>query len=518
MKNRFGSQKGVTLTILVITVVVLLILTSVIIYNAKKDLELKNLKEMQVDINTLREKIIEYYNKYGEIPILVKDDKKRVEYKNIDNLEKSGILSSATDTGKFYVIDLSALENLSLNNGKDYEVIKNNNNVDVNILEDLYIINESSNNIFYVRGVRRKEKIYYTDYSPEEKEKEKVPIKVLMPGERVEDKNKIYSKNGVAIIPKGFTVSKIPEEQDVDKGLVIYDIPESDFNKLDWEEDLNNNNIPDVQEKYNQFVWIPVNDINDFKRTEGYGNKDNTDNSGKLQGVLAHCNEMDKNGNNAHIGEEQILKDETKAMYQSVANNKGFYIGRYETGTSQKRNFVTDLGNGVTITKNKHPYNYIKWLEKNGAGQHIGGALKISRELYNSPEYGAKSTLCYGVQWDAILNYINPKYITNETGNSKPNCEIYSFIVDSRAKGNHSKNIQMTGSNEKYSMKNIYDMSGNVWEWTMETYDLGSVKTRVIRGGGFLEDGFKTPVSNRSNFSPDNGKDYIGFRVALFLQ
>ena len=35
-------------------------------------------------------------------------------------------------------------------------------------------------------------------------------------------------------MPAGFVVSKIPEEQDVSEGLVIYDIPEDELADVDW--------------------------------------------------------------------------------------------------------------------------------------------------------------------------------------------------------------------------------------------------------------------------------------------
>ena len=76
MKNKIKQEKGVTLSILVITIIVLLILTSTLIYNAKGSIHIQNTTKLYNDLELLREKVSEYYNEYGEIP-------GKIEYTNI---------------------------------------------------------------------------------------------------------------------------------------------------------------------------------------------------------------------------------------------------------------------------------------------------------------------------------------------------------------------------------------------------------------------------------------------------
>ena len=56
MKNKIKQEKGVTLSILVITIIVLLILTSTLIYNAKGSIHIQNTTKLYNDLELLREK------------------------------------------------------------------------------------------------------------------------------------------------------------------------------------------------------------------------------------------------------------------------------------------------------------------------------------------------------------------------------------------------------------------------------------------------------------------------------
>lgn len=158
MKYKIKNEKGITIVALVITILILVILTNVLIYNAQDNIYIKTLTNLYNDISMLREKVTAYYNEYGKIPAEIK-------YTNTSKL--SSVLSTQNDTGDFYIIDLEAMQEITLNYGKDYEKVKNDKE-NANNYTDLYIINENSHNIFYVKGINIKEnnttKTYYTDY------------------------------------------------------------------------------------------------------------------------------------------------------------------------------------------------------------------------------------------------------------------------------------------------------------------------------------------------------------------
>lgn len=283
-----------------------------------------------------------------------------------------------------------------------------------------------------------------------------------------------------------------------------------------------------MQTDYNQLVWIPVDSSPEkfnrvFKRTEGYCDE-------RLDSMLSDCGEADASGENSHlkaneIEENSTTKQEAIAMYASVKNYGGFYIGRYEAGVKEnKRAPGAGIDDDVVIKKNKHVYNYIGWSNSDTMDVVDGGAVQKAREMTfdNSNIDSSKTTLCYGVQWDAALNFIDPAYITKEV-DGKQNCITEaSYVANSENKGwysgvagneNHKTGIDL--SSKACCPRNIYDMAGNVFEWTMESY---SLDLRVMRGGSFCGVGKHDPASVRLEGMPsDSEEEYSGFRVSLYL-
>ena len=123
--------------------------------------------------------------------------------------------------------------------------------------------------------------------------------------------------------------------------------------------------------------------------------------------------------------------------------------------------------------------------------------------MYEGKDVGVTSTLCYGVQWDAVLDFIkDDKHdVTNSTS--------WGNYVDKGV------GLAKTGSNVTYATKNVYDIAGNVWEWSMEA--TGLIK-RTDLGESFYGDGVKYPASGRGGDYPYRCLDNVGFRVALYVK
>ena len=106
MKN----QKGVNLVSLSVAVIVIITIVGTVLYNVRTNLGVQKLKAMQADIENLRGKVANYYLQYGALPILKQQEiEDSILSENVKTIENGNI-----ETGKYYVIDLSAMENITL--------------------------------------------------------------------------------------------------------------------------------------------------------------------------------------------------------------------------------------------------------------------------------------------------------------------------------------------------------------------------------------------------------------------
>ena len=590
MKNVINKNSGVTLVSLAIAVSVILILTGVIIYNIRDNLGISNLREMQSDIQNLKDLVSNYYAKNGQIPA-------RLQYTNAENIEKirtAGVISEKVDIGKFYIIDLDELENLTLNYGEDYKNISDATTEDeASQYEDIYIINETSQNIFYVEGIQLDGEMFYTDYTSEDVDKvavnlryfdgvkipdgyiynsgtskedlsiknesdttkvynwvitdqdiEEVPSDVQIAQDEQEDfiksvnlfdgyyknstdntvvyiENKekwspIYDVNGtytdkngdIATIPAGFQVSEKKGETLIDEGLVIQD------------------------EEANQFIWIPVKDINDIANvTNGTDSKGNQNYQGKLynfssdeaiemtnygQGTTSY-REPDTvssyDGNSTYLDIiKGILKDNTdynadnyasidkfkttmqedyNAMIKSVEEYGGFYIGRYEmsrssndsTGTAQSKKDT------IALTADDDSSNE----SQNGNSWY--GLYAYGKRYTNSYD-SVVSSMVWGSQYDAMMKWMQ------ENGK-----DVTITIGDNRNTG------IKTGTSETDIINNIYDLFGCHYEWTLE---VNNTYYRVGRGG--LYSSSHSPSYRNKYAYPKNFDINDSSRLSLYIK
>ena len=251
----------------------------------------------------------------------------------------------------------------------------------------------------------------------------------------------------------------------------------------DNKEDLQRGTNHDVAKtlKGNQFVWVPVENDNDFKRYDGYFMGDLESNI--ISGMFNNCSEPYTKG----YATEKAEYDEMK---NSVLENNGFYVGRYETGTKSniERNEESGIEDKTVVKQGFKVYNYIAWSNSDDMTNEIGGAVEKAKKFAKDNNYkSVTSTLIYGVQWDAIMNWIDPLYKNGSCDTNK------SYVANSTGRGNYNEeqntnpwkgNVTITGATEEYSIKNIYDLAGNVYEWTMEAVNVnGTIERRIKRGG-----------------------------------
>ena len=249
--------------------------------------------------------------------------------------------------------------------------------------------------------------------------------------------------SGIAYIPEGYVASEAKGENTIAGGLVIYE----------GYDEVTDRNVKTAQTTRNQFVWVPVSNMSEFKIDTSTGNT----------------------SYNMNDATEAL---EYKEMRDSVANYGGFYMARYESGKE---------GTGTVVTKkNATVWGSIKWADAKAQ------AATLSRET-------SVVHIIYGEEWDTAVNFIAETYP--------------DFKTTATGFGNHTGNILTSGASEEYAQNNIYDMTGNVWDWTMESLSDGA--QRAVRGGTASD--VKVAAYR---FQGDVTKPYspYGFRMAMYLK
>ncbi len=132
------SNRGVTLLTMGIAVIIILIILSTIFFNVTSKMRAQELDNLYNDLTILSDKVNIYYNKYGNLPI-------KEEYTQISNIPTE--ILNPNDYGKYYIVDLSAMENLSLNTAVTEE--------------NVFVVNEGSHTVYFPSGVNLDGVIYY---------------------------------------------------------------------------------------------------------------------------------------------------------------------------------------------------------------------------------------------------------------------------------------------------------------------------------------------------------------------
>ena len=260
----------------------------------------------------------------------------------------------------------------------------------------------------------------------------------------------------------------------------------------------------------NQFVWIPVDSIADYKRTAystqvASGTTDTTTNSEQIK----------YSSSNSNYFKEALSADEKT----SVETNKGFYIGRYEAGDQESTNSKklrasgASTSNTITVKAGQAPYNYVTRTQAKSLAEGFS-----TKRKYTS----VKSKLVSSYAWDTAIAFIqktNSDYgSSSEEGNYKNSPTFtYTGIADTEKNKQTKKNGTSTliPTGQTIAVNNIYDMGGNVWEWTTESSSLTGYPY-TTRGGGYISDFAFIPAGRRIGNS-DDANGYRGFRLTLFL-
>ena len=368
----------------------------------------------------------------------------------------------------------------------------------------------------------------------QQRQQEELEKSKNLPGTRVTEPTEYKEGNKTAVIPAGFTVSKAEGETTIDGGLVIYlinDKTEEEIKKLTW----TGTELENLKKTYDQFVWIPISheQINNMficqeKTTsngscnivaengvakctvhnstqmagrlyatstgESYNNPKKevyTANSGLREPDVVTGNSTGDgtsyDGSSAYLGYmstatgdntsyastakfKETLQNEYNEIVALVYNAGGYYVGRYETS-----NLTTTKGTAINVVAGKNSkISHINWYYMYAQQK----AYAANKGLGNK----VKSSMMLGTCHDQMLEFVNVagKYDVTKAGNVGHTSS--KFTTKPYLTGGVGYNENYSGyETEPYKdlSKNIYDLEGNVYEWTTEAVYTGS---RVLRG------------------------------------
>ena len=343
-------------------------------------------------------------------------------------------------------------------------------------------------------------------------------------------------------LPSGFTKD---ENTNLDNGLVIRDgagneyvwveVPKSIYNNAIYNTETNTGDKKPANKEDAEKIEYCLKKYASAYRRDGFADEYIEDSTiGWFTGKTAYDNAK-------------------KTMLASVYENGGFYVGRYEAGISEFRTSNENEPTEVPSSKqNMFPYTNITRTQAKQLAEKVNAG-------------GRTSSLMFGIQWDLMLAFIQNKggvdvaTLTTDSTNIGNYYNNKWSITNNKAKyntdgtwnnGTYTKEeegavLLTTGASEAFAKMNIYDVAGNVFEWTLEgnrkysSSTIGSqgiklasiINTQispirvavtdagspcVSRGGFYGYDETDSPASGCGYSRVDGYYDIFGFRVTLY--
>jgi formylglycine-generating enzyme required for sulfatase activity len=235
--------------------------------------------------------------------------------------------------------------------------------------------------------------------------------------------------------------------------------------------------------KLNRFIYRPV-DMEDYWVTIP---------AGEFQMGSENGEDNEKPVHTVYVGEFQIGKYEVTNRQYAQCSKAEICGGKSDTGER----------------KDLHPVVNVTWYDAVAYCEWVGGRLPTEAEWEKAARGTDGRTYPWGENIDCSLANYNGKDIRNDY-----------CVGDMSPVGSYESGKSSYG---------VYDMAGNVWEWTSSLYanypydandgreELSSVDFRVLRSGSWVSDDYYVRSALRLFLTPFGINYDFGFRCARSL-
>jgi formylglycine-generating enzyme required for sulfatase activity len=226
-------------------------------------------------------------------------------------------------------------------------------------------------------------------------------------------------------------------------------------------------------------------------------------------------------GGIVHIGTTKQVGDEEPVHRVKVSD---FYIGQYEI-TQAEWTAVMDSNPSLYQAEN-HPVDTVTWFDaveycnKRSKKEGLKSCYTIKDKKVTCDFSADGYRLPTEAEWEYASRGGNKSKNYRYSGSNNPE-EVAWY-------GENADGISHSVGSKKPNELELYDMSGNIWEWCWDYYDSSyyakSIKDnprgpekgtlRVYRGGGSGGIFVWMRSAGRYSFPPTNKHWFIGFRVA----
>ena len=147
MVNFKNSKSGVTFSVVIVAIVIMLIVMSSASIIGSRAISTANFEEYKSEIGRVSNNINEYYISNKVLPVT----NEVVDINTLDVALKNEIIENGDSDATIYVVDITLVKDASIKNG----------NGDV-LSKDVYLVSDKTQTVYYLKGFKYNGTVYYS--------------------------------------------------------------------------------------------------------------------------------------------------------------------------------------------------------------------------------------------------------------------------------------------------------------------------------------------------------------------